>query len=614
MQIVRLTINNFRGVQDGELYFSGDTALVGDNNTGKSTVLEAIDLVLGPERLRRFPPIDEHDFWCGQYTAAEDGASPPEIKIEVVIADLSKEQLRHFREHLEWWDEEAKELIDGPPEDTDADGVVPALRVRFNGMYDLEEDDFIGQTYFCWPEPLEEREPDKFYTSDKRRCGFLLLRTLRTGSRALSLERGSLLDIILKLQEKRPQMWEDVLQQARDVTVAEAEELGISETLTQVQNAIRNIVPSEWGENPKMKISDLTREILRKTLTVFMSTGIKDSNGADVLVPFRKQGTGTVNTLVLALLKMIAELKEEVIFAMEEPEIAIPPYTQKRIIHSVRSSAAQAIFSSHSPYVLEEFEPDEILVLQRHQGQLSGKKATLTPSVANAGRYRIEFRRALCEALLSRRVLLTEGKTEFDAISLVARKLGVLQPAEFRSLEELGLAVVDVEGDRSLEPFANYFRGLGKTVFAVYDEQPEPHKTRIRAALDHAFESDKHSFEDVIIDGVPGAILQEFALDLVANGEWPTHIPAVSRPDATKTIQENLACLRIFLDDKKGKGACAAILDKCSPDDMPEYITNTLREIKRVTDPEEEVAEADVGEPAQEGETTEDAPKAEGSA
>ncbi|WP_293653808.1 ATP-dependent nuclease, partial [Thiolapillus sp.] len=83
MQIVRLTINNFRGVQDGELYFSGDTALVGDNNTGKSTVLEAIDLVLGPERLRRFPPIDEHDFWCGQYTAAEDGASPPEIKIEV---------------------------------------------------------------------------------------------------------------------------------------------------------------------------------------------------------------------------------------------------------------------------------------------------------------------------------------------------------------------------------------------------------------------------------------------------------------------------------------------------------------------------------------------------
>lgn len=42
--------------------------------------------------------------------------------------------------------------------------------------------------------------------------------------------------------------------------------------------------------------------------------------------------TGTLNTLVLALLSFIAELKEEnVIFAMEEPEIALAPHTQRRI-------------------------------------------------------------------------------------------------------------------------------------------------------------------------------------------------------------------------------------------------------------------------------------------
>ena len=38
-----------------------------------------------------------------------------------------------------------------------------------------------------------------FRKKDKRNCGFLYLRTLRTGSRALSLERGSLLDIILQM-------------------------------------------------------------------------------------------------------------------------------------------------------------------------------------------------------------------------------------------------------------------------------------------------------------------------------------------------------------------------------------------------------------------------------
>ena len=50
MRIVKLQINNFRGIKEGCLIFPGHTVLVGDNNTGKSTILEAIDLVLGPER------------------------------------------------------------------------------------------------------------------------------------------------------------------------------------------------------------------------------------------------------------------------------------------------------------------------------------------------------------------------------------------------------------------------------------------------------------------------------------------------------------------------------------------------------------------------------------
>lgn len=57
-----MIIKNFRGIKDGEIYFPNRSVLVGDNNTGKSTILEAIDLVLGPERMRHKPVIDEHDF------------------------------------------------------------------------------------------------------------------------------------------------------------------------------------------------------------------------------------------------------------------------------------------------------------------------------------------------------------------------------------------------------------------------------------------------------------------------------------------------------------------------------------------------------------------------
>jgi putative ATP-dependent endonuclease of OLD family len=58
MRVRRLTITNFRGVSHGKVDFSGHTLLVGGNNIGKSTVCEALDLVLGPERLFRRPVVD----------------------------------------------------------------------------------------------------------------------------------------------------------------------------------------------------------------------------------------------------------------------------------------------------------------------------------------------------------------------------------------------------------------------------------------------------------------------------------------------------------------------------------------------------------------------------
>ena len=306
MKIVRAIIKNFRGIREGALFFGDKVVLVGDNNTGKSTVLNAIDLVLGPERLNRFPVVNEHDFYGGQYLNTD--GSEIEIFIELVVTDLSEEQLRYFNGHIEWWDSKKRSFISPVvPESTDLNSVTPAIRVFFKGRYDCEEDNFDGGTYYSWPS-TDNGEFQKFTIKDKRYCGFLFLRTLRTGSRALSLERGSLLDIILRLKEKRLTMWEGVLEQLRSLPVADDEGIGVSEILHSVQNAVKELVPSDWIENPKLKISDLTREHLRKILTLFIETGATGSDGKPHAAPFYYQGTGTANMLVLALLSQIAEL------------------------------------------------------------------------------------------------------------------------------------------------------------------------------------------------------------------------------------------------------------------------------------------------------------------
>ena len=260
MRVARIEIENFRGIKQARLLFPKHGVLIGDNNTGKTTILEALDLVLGPDRLNRQPSIDEHDFFGGIYVqmpdsspgnvGAEGGAPPepsaevaedtaPKIVIEATIADLSDEQKGKFGDYIEFWDSASDKFYDAPnPAGVDAASIVEALRVTFHGWYDKEEDDFEGATYFT-RSLTEGDKPDPFSRKHKQLCGFLYLRSIRTGSRALSLERGSLLDIILRLKEVRPQMWEDTLTTLSDISVASDPALGISPVLESIDTALK---------------------------------------------------------------------------------------------------------------------------------------------------------------------------------------------------------------------------------------------------------------------------------------------------------------------------------------------------------------------------------------
>ena len=50
---------------------------------GKSTVLDAIDLCLGPDRLSRQPPVDEHDFHLGSNLLSKPAAPVAPGPVEV---------------------------------------------------------------------------------------------------------------------------------------------------------------------------------------------------------------------------------------------------------------------------------------------------------------------------------------------------------------------------------------------------------------------------------------------------------------------------------------------------------------------------------------------------
>jgi putative ATP-dependent endonuclease of OLD family len=314
-----------------------------------------------------------------------------------------------------------------------------------------------------------------------------------------------------------------------------------------------------------------------------METGAKSSEGTSHSAPFQHQGTGTINVLVLALLSQIAELKQNVIFAMEEPEIAIPPHTQKRIVDSIRQRSAQVIFTSHSPYVLEEFDPANVLVLRRENGTLHCVPTTLPPTV-KPKTYRSEFRTRFCEALLARRVLIVEGRTEYDAIPAAARRLHELHPTEFRTLETLGIAIVDARTDSQVKPLGEYFNSLGKQVFAVFDRQTPVVKRAIEAIIPNSFEVPEHGFEELMLNQCAETALRRHALQIVTDGDWPPHL-ALRTPTAATLLAELRSALHEYLKCNKGSGGAAELIGSCFRDEMPTFVVETLLRIQRIAEP-----------------------------
>lgn len=586
MKIYSVSIENFRGIRSAKLLLPDHAVFIGDNNTGKSSVLEAIDLVLGPDRLNRRPPVDEHDFFEGKYLPSppSDEGIPtdeseeaqiveaPKITIDVTVVDLSEEQEARFGGNIEWLNIETGDFFtEANPAGVDAANIKAALRVTFIGVYDSDEDDFVGNTYYS-RSLTEEDKPEPFSKKDKQHCGYLFLRSVRTGSRALSLDHGSLLDLILRLKEIRPQMWESTIGTLAAFDVASDPKIGISGVLDSIDKSLKKYVPREWGAKPHLKVSNLTREHLRKVVTAFIATG----NG-DHAAPFYRQGTGTINMLVLAMLSQIAEDKQNVIFAMEEVETAIPPYAQKRIVHELRKLAAQSIVTSHSPYVLEEFKLHETVILSRdNDGVLSQEQISLPGSIKHK-RYRQEFRTRFCEGLLSRRVLIAEGATEATAFPVAARRLSELNPATYASVEALGICIIDAGTETQIADLAGLYKGLGKRTFGLCDKQTEPAKVAIEAQVERLFMHEEKGIEDLILNNTTQGALERFS-DVL---DWPPHIIAKYADPKANLI----AALKEYFSWAKGNWGIADFLGQCSEKEIPSWIREVCVELKAILDP-----------------------------
>ncbi|PIZ93264.1 MAG: ATP-dependent endonuclease [Candidatus Magasanikbacteria bacterium CG_4_10_14_0_2_um_filter_41_10] len=569
MQVSYLKIQNFRGIKYTELFFNGHTLLVGKNNVGKSSICEALDLLLGPDRLSR--SINEYDFYNAKYLTKEGELVP--IVIEAVLTDLSEEAHGIFSRHLEFWNkDERRVLSSGEIDLTSDENVLPCLRLHFKGLYDAEEDEFSAKTYYSHsPDEVDENTFTEVFRSQKRQIGFLYLRALRTGSRALSLEKGSLLDVLLRLGEIRPRLWEDTRKRLLELDPAIDESVEPLQTvLANIEQRIGQYIPLDTADRTtRLFVSQLTRDHLRKTMSFFMSTSPDQTP-----VPFQDLGTGTLSTLVFALLSAISELKKDVIFAMEEPEIAIPPHTQRRIVNYLTNNTSQSFTTSHSPYIIERFDPEQITILRRDaDAKVEGTTVTLVSGI-KAKNYQRNMRHAIAESLLGEAVIVGEGLVEYQVLS-AASEIMEKEPNNY-PFDLSGITFFDSGGDGSLKEYGGFFRSLGLKSYAFYDKKKRT-DAEIQGIADNFnifTETDYKGIENLLSEEVPIEIqwkyLQAISDELISG-------PAIPQD---KPIDDDIKKLtRQVLIDNKGAGRGADLIRHCDVSNLPTSIKNFLQQI-----------------------------------
>jgi len=577
LKVVNLKITNFRSIKSAELKFDGHCLIVGPNNVGKSTICEALDLVLGPDRISRFPPVEEFDFHNAQYLVAGEveGGEPTAvpIRIEVVLTDINAEVEIRCGQHLEFWNTVEKRLLnEGEVDQANPPLVVSCLRLETLAVYNPEEDEFEATTYYSRSPGAEPGDLDKVSKDVKRMFGFLYLRAVRTGSRALSLERGSLLDVILRLRGSRAGLWEKAIERLRDLNI-EKDATHLDPVLKSIEARLAKYIASDVeGRTTKLHVSQLTREHLRKTMAFFLSMS-KDQTP----VPFQQVGTGTLNVLVLALLSFIAELKPaSVIFAMEEPEIAVPPHTQRRIADYLLRSTTQAFVTSHSPFVIERFEPEQTLLLSRGPDSSVAAKKVSDAGGLKGNDFKRYARRGLTECMLGKGAIVVEGLTEFHALPAAARMMEESDPT-LQPLDIAGAAFFDAESESNMPKFGTFFKALGLKTFSFYDflvRAPEKKKL-LTDAFDIDCEHPHAGFEDLVVNEMTVDSLWSFLDDLRESGDngiFP--IPAV-RPANPEVRKLAMSALK----GSKGAGWAARLFEGCSVAELPVSVTDFLKKV-----------------------------------
>lgn len=433
MKLSHLSIKNHsRLMHDIDIEVRRHLVLVGPNDSGKSSVMRCLDLLLGaaPEELAlRLSPDDLRDKSAPFIVRCRlDGLTPTEAGVfgdAVVDGGVSMRLFvtgdgrggvtaaRFVRER------NARGILGERPL---RDAELSALRWRFASSQ--------RRPIYAAPSPEE-----KVYMQLRRLHG-------------LSMPGDSYLNTAVSSV--------DLGKSARKIAAS----------YRSVDNALHQSPELRLlREQIAQKLSQISPRTVRPEDVSFAYAGLPENSSNPMEGVDLRVNTGDMHSerseVMGSIAQFVLAMRGAGILAIDEPELHLHPSSQRSLAKMLAANDTQCIVSTHSADIVSAFDPDCIVAMK------NGEARQLKPGALDSdARVRMKlWMHDRLEPLTATKLILVEGITDRLLVQRVAELTG-------RDLDRLGVSLVQTDGVDKMIPFDKLFgpEGFDVPIFRLIDK------------------------------------------------------------------------------------------------------------------------------------------------